>query len=184
MARWKLMQPHYLNIEDDGEDRNKWEYKETDRATGRTKRKTYIVPVLLNPNDPNDFNYPNTQMIIVTDKADPSFPADIIFVGNPTPDMEPVDTAAMEISEKLQSTWVHPIESLPGQGYGDARMMEFAKELAAVMSSAQPSSPIAVKGANDDEITALKKQLEALTATVAALTAPKAAAAAPNPKRV
>ena len=38
MARWKLMTPHYLNVE--GET---WEYTENDRQTGRPKRVQFPV---------------------------------------------------------------------------------------------------------------------------------------------
>ena len=44
MARWKLMTPHYLNV--DGEE---WEYQETDRQTGRPRGTKFRVPRLLDP---------------------------------------------------------------------------------------------------------------------------------------
>ena len=48
MARWKLMTPHYLNVE--GET---WEYTENDRQTGRPKRVQFPVPRLLDIRDPS-----------------------------------------------------------------------------------------------------------------------------------
>ena len=47
MARWKLMTPHYLNVE--GEE---WEYQETNRTTGRPQRTKFPVPRLLDIRDP------------------------------------------------------------------------------------------------------------------------------------
>src|SRR6266705_1767114 len=106
MARWRLRTGHYLNVPG-----TEWEYKETDRTTGKTGRKVFAVPMLLDPNDPADHNYPGE--IIVASAEDRAFPRDIIFLGDPTPDMEPIDDEAEAISEALASKWVHPIESLP-----------------------------------------------------------------------
>ena len=48
MARWKLMTPHYLNVEGES-----WEYTENDRQTGRPKRVQFPVPRLLDIRDPS-----------------------------------------------------------------------------------------------------------------------------------
>ena len=52
MARWKLTQKHYLMVPG-----TKWEYVENDRSTGRPIRKTYDVPLFLDPEDPSAWNY-------------------------------------------------------------------------------------------------------------------------------
>src|SRR6266705_2613092 len=106
MARWRLLTGHYLNVEG-----TEWEYKETDRNTGKQARKVFAVPLFMDPNDPSDHNYPGE--IIVANIADRAFARDIIFLGDPTPDMEPLDAEAEAISESLAPKWTHPIESLP-----------------------------------------------------------------------
>ena len=50
--RWKLTEPHYLNVPE-----TTWEQKETDRMTGKQVRKAYPVPLYLNPKEESDWNY-------------------------------------------------------------------------------------------------------------------------------
>jgi hypothetical protein len=112
MARWRLINPHYLHVPG-----TEWEYKETDRSSGKQGRKIFAVPLYLDPRDNADHNYPGE--IIVCDKESPVYPKDILFQsarglrGEPTPEMEPLDDEAVQISRALEHKWVHPIESLP-----------------------------------------------------------------------
>jgi|SRR5215475_2787785 len=101
MARWKLSVEHYLHTDPPSE----WEHKETDQSSGRQMRKVYPVPTWLD------------KETIVSDGNNPK-PGDIVFVGEPTPDMQPIDDEAEAISRKIEATgkWKHPIESLPAQG--------------------------------------------------------------------
>lgn len=118
MARFQLTAPHYLNVPD-----NEWEYKEVDRTTGKEKRHLRKVPMYLHPEDPSNWNQiterlPNGQiadgLIIVSTKADPQFPKDIIFIGAPTMDMIPLDDEAKVMIAELQGKWKHPINDLSG----------------------------------------------------------------------
>lgn len=125
MARWRLVTGHYLNVLIDGE-QAQWEYKEVDRGTGKQGRKMFNVPMLMDPNDPADHNHPGEIIVCHEGKGDRK---DTIFLGEPTPDMEPLDAEAEAISEKLQDKWQHPIESLPttmsdGESAFMAKMME------------------------------------------------------------
>lgn len=107
MARWRLRSAHYLKVPG-----TEYEHKETDRATGKQAKKVFPVPLYLNPEDQADCNYPGE--IIVTDKkSHPAYPKDIYFVGQPTPEMEPLDEEAEKISASFAKKWEHPIESLP-----------------------------------------------------------------------
>lgn len=107
MARWRLMSAHYLNVPG-----TEYEHREVSRETGKQAVKRYPVPLFLNPNDPADCNYPGE--IIVADKANRLHPKDLVFVGPPTPEMEPLDEEAEKISAKHREKWdKHPIESLP-----------------------------------------------------------------------
>lgn len=157
MARFRLRCGHYLNIIDNySGEQVEWIYEETDRTSGRTNRKKYHVPMLLDPET------------IVTTKADAAFPTDTVFFGEPTPDMEPLDEEAEELVASLRDKWEHPIDSLPAQGGMNqqeqafmASMMEsFAKQIGAAL----PQQPQAVPGVSVEEFEAMKKQLAELLA--------------------
>ncbi len=166
MARWRLRTGHYLNtiiLEDDKVVAGaQWEYKEQDRGTGKAARKMYNVPQLLDPNDPADCNYPGE--LIVANDFDRAFPKDIVFKGDPTPDMEALDDAAEAISASLRHKWEHPIETLPVNGGMSsdeqafmAKMMQsFASQIGAQVQQAAPA-PNA--GVSVEEFEALKAQL-------------------------
>ena len=106
MARWRLSEPHYLNVPG-----GKWEQKEIDRATGKLAVKTYAVPTHLDAKIEDDWNYTdkrpdpdlddnNSTGIIVCHEGKGK-PRDIVFVGHPTPGMIPLDAEARELSSKL-----------------------------------------------------------------------------------
>lgn len=102
MARWKLTEKHYLNVPG-----TKWEYTSTDRNTGRPVKKSYPVPLYLDPEDKDAWNYRGEGMfedgyIIVCHEGKGEV-RDIVFVGPPTPGMLPLDAEAKEISSKF--TW-------------------------------------------------------------------------------
>lgn len=104
MARWKLTEPHYLNIPG-----TKWELTLTDRATGRPKRMTYQVPLYLHPDTPTDWNYHDKRQDdgeIIVCHVDKGLPDDIVFIGEPTPGMLPLDDEAKAISGKFKDSWV------------------------------------------------------------------------------
>ena len=121
MARWKLMTSHYLNVTDE-----EWEYKETDRSTGREKRMRIPVPRLLDINDPscwtqseNRNGKPGVVQIevsgdIIVCHEGRGNPGDIVFIGDPTPDMMPLDDEAKDISESFAARWSYRPESAEG----------------------------------------------------------------------
>lgn len=155
MARWRLTAAHYLNVPG-----TEWEYKETDRNTGKQGRKVFEVPALLNPDDPADCNYPGEIIVCHDGKGQGR---DIIFLGDPTPDMEPLDAEAESITEALRPNWSHPIDSLPSNGdYGAALIASFEKQMSALAKGANVS-------AKDTDVEELKKQVAALTAQLAAM---------------
>lgn len=161
MARWKLMQPHYLNVEQIDEfEPIEWEYKEQDRETGRMRRKTFPVPMYIPAES------------FVSNGAN-SF-GDIVFKGDPTPDMLPIDDEAKEISGRFESHWAHAIESLPAQGDFSASLIrDFEKQIDQVLQKkggSVPNSPAPSIGS--EQFAALQKQVEMLTAALAAKEAP------------
>jgi hypothetical protein len=123
MARWKLTVGHYLNTEPPVE----IEFKETDRNTGRQARKVYKVPRLLDPKDAADHNYPELGEIIVCDGNNPE-PRDIVFLGEPTPDMEPIDAEAKKISQRFidSGKWTKKEEGLD---FGESLIKNFMAKM-------------------------------------------------------
>lgn len=167
MARWKLTAKHYLPVPG-----TEWDYKETDATTGRQKRKVFVVPRYLDPDDPSDQNPEG--LCVVTNVEDPrDHPFDIYFTGAPTPDMEPLDEEAESISAALRQKWDHPIESLPANGgmneaekaFMQNMMQEFAKAI-----GTQPQA-VSAPGVSAEAFEAVKKQLEELASANAALMA-------------
>lgn len=132
MARWKLATAHYLNMIDASE----WEYSETDRTTGRPKKRIFKVPTLLDPQDPSQWNHRFGDMgdIIVCDNGTHD-DRDYEFVGDPTADMIPLDDEAKAISAKFEAKWNRPTEGLGADSYGESLIIGFQKQLAEVQST-------------------------------------------------
>lgn len=156
MARWKLTAKHYLPVEG-----TEWEYKETDRNTGRQVRRVFEVPLYLDPDNPGDHT-DRQEGIIVVSNGNGNMPRDIIFRGEPTPDMKPLDDEAEEISRACAAKWVHPIESLEGQGFSQSLLSTFEKQIAEVMAGKPTAQPVSVSGVDPKEFEAMKQQMAAL----------------------
>ena len=163
MARWRLAAPHYLNVEG-----TSWEYKEVDRTTGRNKRTVFPVPLHLDPDNPADWNYvygKDSGEIIVADKQG-DFPKDIVFVGEPTPDMVPLDDEAKAITASLAPKWKHPIETLSGT-YADAMLRDMSEEMEAIRAQGASAK---VEGMTEllTAMTAMMKQNQEMMAALLA----------------
>lgn len=163
--RWRLRNEHYLNIValPDGT-KIEWEHKETDRTTGRTMRKMYAVPYLLDAET------------IVAHAVDGTRNErdDTIFLGDPTPEMEPLNEAAEAITERLRPKWEHPIESLPANGGMNDREMAFFKQMMESFGGGAAAPNQSVPKADYDE---LKGRLAKLEAAIAAQAKPTEAPA-------
>lgn len=149
MARWRLIQKHYLNVPG-----TEWEYRETNAETGKQVRKIFPVPAYLDPDDRSDWNYRDEGIIVVCD-GNGAKPKDIIFVGSPTPDMVPLDDEAEAISAQYADVWKHPIETLGDEGFGGSIVAELGKLLA----TQKPSSPVP-----DTDLADIKSQIAAMMA--------------------
>src|SRR5882672_11346527 len=103
MARWKLTEPHYLSVPSE-----RWEHTTTDSRTGKPVRKMYRVPKHLDPRLEDDWNYRpennNMDGEIIVCWEGKGQPRDIIFEGNPTPGMLPIDDEAKEVSGQFNWT--------------------------------------------------------------------------------
>jgi hypothetical protein len=162
--RWRLNSSHYLKVAElpDGT-RCEWEHKETSRETGRTVRKLYPVPILLNPGDPADCNYPGEIIVAHAVDGASNLSADIIFEGAPTPEMEPLNPTALAITDSMRHQWDHPIESLPSNGGMTSAESAFMQRMMEAFERVAPSPALApsVTQAQYDE---LKAQVAALQA--------------------
>lgn len=162
MARWKLNTPHYLNVEG-----TEWEQTETPLHGGKQMRKRYTVPRLLDPKDPDCQNRDGEVVVCFVGQGQRT---DIEFQGPPTPDMEPLDDEARLISEEMQSQWVHPIESLEGNGYGGALIASFEAQIDALLKK-KAAEPVSVSAGqvDPDDFAKLQEQVAALMARNAEL---------------
>lgn len=105
MARWRLNEPHYLKVKG-----VTWEYQETDRATMRQVRKSFPVPQHFHPDievDWTEVNGKGMGMVVVSDGHN-AHSTDVIFEGDPTPGMLPLDDEAREISARYKDKWKMP----------------------------------------------------------------------------
>jgi hypothetical protein len=163
--RWRLLAAHYLNVPTypDGT-RVEYEHKETNALNGRAVRKLFSVPLLLNPDDPNDYNYPGE--IIVTQQVDDGhcLAPDIVFLGAPTRDMEPLNAEAEVISNQHRARWVNPIETLPANGGMDDKEMAFMQNMMKAFAGQVGPTNTSVPQSDFD---ALKAELESIKALLA-----------------
>ena len=158
MARWRLMAKHYINATRHGE-KTQWMREETNRDTGRVARSLFNVPTYLDPDDPRDQNYPG-EVIVAYEKG--ARPQDIVFIGEPTPDMEPVDEEAQKISDVTRPKWKHPIDSIPATGgnYSEVLLALLEKQLEE--AARKSGAPARASGAIDEA--AFKKMQEDMKA--------------------
>jgi len=130
MARWRLLEAHYLNIPG-----IEWEYKEQDRETGRQARRVFPVPLYLDPKDQADWNDRENQWVVVSHHFDKAHPRDHVFVGSPTPAMEPLDDEATSISQSYidKGLWQHPIDNM-NMSYTESILSKFEQQLATLLA--------------------------------------------------
>lgn len=171
MARWELMQPHYLNVESLDGQPVEWTYEETNRDTGRRAVRRFPVPHLLDPKNPVDYNYPGQIIVCHAGKGQPR---DYVFSGPPTAEMEPLDDEAREISRAEQPKWVNPMGegAFPGQGnYNDALLNTLTRQLEAIINKQGIPQAVPNQAIPGGEVDALRQMVSALQAQVAELIA-------------
>jgi hypothetical protein len=168
MARWRLMNPHYLNILDpDTNEPTKWEYSESDRTTGKARRKAFNVPQLLDPKDPSLCNRDGDLVVCQEGKGQLG---DIVFFGSPTPDMEPMDEEAETISESLKAKWAHPIETLPANGGMNDAEATFMKNMMAAFAAQVGATPaVPNTSVSQEQYDSLKAQLDEMKSMMASM---------------
>jgi len=130
-------------------------YTEVSRETGRQYRQTVKVPRHLEPKDPGDHNYPGE--IVVSNGKNAQL-RDIIFLGDPTPDMEPIDDEARAISQRFidAGKWKKPLD---GEGYGEDLIKQFLTQMERMQSIPQP---VSISGIDPKAFADLQDQVKAL----------------------
>lgn len=171
--RWRLNSSHYLNVPG-----TEWEYKEESRTAGRPIRQRINVPMLLDVNDPSMWNDKQNRWIIVCHEGK-GLPSDIVFVGDPTPEMEPLDDEARELSNKFAVRWNASPETLGIGGYDQALIERISSQVEEQLKGnmVQPiSQPV-----GDSQIVELKELVAKLSERIAQQDAIIAAAMQPAP---
>lgn len=164
--RWRLMTSHYLNVPG-----TEWEHNETDKATGKAVRKLYAVPALLDPRNPNDCNRDGDCVVTHEVEGARITRGDVIFLGDPTPDMEPMNDAAEAISNGLKDKWAHPIDTLPANGGMNDAEKAFMEKMVLAFTGVATANNQSVPKAEYD---ALQERLAKLEAAIAAQGKPAA----------
>lgn len=167
MARWRVTAKHYLLARQFGEDTT-WVREETNRDTGRAFRRTFAVPLYIDPEDPICINRNTGFCVVATEGSE--MPGDITLLSPCTPDMEPLDDDARRITAEESKKWKDPINSLP-ISIGD----DFGNQLLAMLTSqfnnVANAPGVSLKGASNSEIEELKAMLVAQQEQIAKLLA-------------
>ncbi len=163
MARWKLTAKHYLEALQFGQP-SEWQREEINVQTGRAFRKTYPVPMFIDPEDPFCINRTTGFCVIAMEGS--AQPGDLECKNfKPTPDMEPLDEEARQLSEAERPHWINPIDGLsPTMGE------DFANQLLATLQQQMNKSNISLsqQGVNSEVsnlsalVAAQQKQIESL----------------------
>jgi hypothetical protein len=138
MARWQLRHNHYLPVEGVF-----YEHVETANSTGESVRMRYPVPRYLDITDPKcwtEFIHgPDGKPVdgkVVICNGVGAKGRDIIYKGDPTPDMDPLDDEAREISDSFRERWSVQSFDVPGQSYAEKILIEMQSKS---VDEAQPS---------------------------------------------
>ena len=145
MARWKILVAHYLMTADPAE----WEYAETNRTTGRPMRKKFTIPRYVDPRDPADWtnrwgnNKDNEEGECIVCLPGKGQEKDIEFLGDPTPDMIPLDEEAKSLSASFEARWRYKPATSEGN-YSQALVDNFQAEMSKFEAVA--TKPVQVEG--------------------------------------
>jgi len=156
---WRLRNAHYLNIINADGSANEWEHKEVSRESGRSVRKIFTVPALL---DPETIVFRLDEETTVP--RSPRGEEYIQFLGDPTPEMEPLNDAAEAISASLAKRWEHPIDTLPVNGGMSTEEQVFMQKMMATFANTTGETNQSVSKVEYD---ALRADLDALKASIA-----------------
>ena len=137
------MSAHYLNSPG-----SEWEYNENSRTTGKPVRRRFPVPRYLDPRDPADWtnkwgNRDDPEGEIVVCYEDRGNPGDIIYTGDPTPDMSPIDDEAKTISASFEERWRYKPQTSE-TSFSQALVDQFQSEMADITAR-----PVQIEGLSE-----------------------------------
>lgn len=140
MARWQLTEAHYLNVPGTMTE---------DRTLGENNKKKLVCPRHLDPNQDADWNYkemisPNVMegKIIVCHEGKGE-PRDIVFVGEPTPGMLPIDDEAREISGRYNWTPTQGLDQdSQANSYTNQLLLGLTESLVGAREQAKSIQPV------------------------------------------
>jgi len=134
-----------------------WEHREVSRETGKQTTMKLKVPRLLEPKDPGDWT--EGEDIVVCNGNNPQR-RDIIFVGDPTPDMEPIDDEAKKITKEFidSGKWKKPEF---GVEYGEQLIQSFMEQIVKLQNAPVPVQPVSA-GVDAKAFADLQGQVKAL----------------------
>lgn len=165
--QWRLRQPHYLNVPG-----TQWEQTEVSRETGKQHRQSYAVPMLLNPNDAADCDR-NGEIIVykMVEGGKPPRGQAHEFIGDPTPEMEPMNEEAEAISATFAEKWGKAFDTFQTADGGDftERLLsgiQRALDKATINNGGIPQAK-ALPTVSIEEFDALKEQLADLQSKLA-----------------
>lgn len=133
MARWRLRQPHYLNTVKPAI----WRHEEQSQASGEKHEQDYIVPRYLDPGDPKQMSRDGEVVVCLKGKGEKG-DWEVADETSVTPDMDPIDEEAQEISDRLAPNWAHPIETLPSNS--SSMLSDLQRENAALKAQLEAKS--------------------------------------------
>jgi hypothetical protein len=125
--------------------------------------------MFLDPKDPTVCNR-DGDCIVVHGKAK-NFAGEYEFLGDPTPEMEPLDEEAEAISKRLEPTWIHAINDLPTtMDFSASLIASFEKQMSALAKN-QYAAPVSIAAGqvSAEDFAKLQEQVAQLMARNAEL---------------
>lgn len=164
--RWRLTSAHYLNVPG-----TEWERQELNMQSQSMARQRFVVPMLVDPKDPKSTRGQPEDEVYVAHEGS-KYSRDIIFIGDPTPEMEPMNEEAEAITNRLRPSWSHPVDALPGT-FNQSMLIGLEKQLAEAIARAGgiPKEAPNVGGVSAEDFAALQAQVQTLMEQNAALLA-------------
>jgi hypothetical protein len=159
--QWRLRTAHYLNSPG-----TEYIQTEVSRDTGRQNRRTFPVPRLISPENPNDCDRNGDCVVYHSVEGAKAPRHGIEFLGDPTPEMEPLNDEAQVISDTFAEKWAKPFTAFELKG--EVSELYFENLTAAINKAiekgggrvAEPNQPVVSVA----EFNALKAQLAELQA--------------------
>jgi len=164
--QWRLRTAHYLNVPN-----TEYIHTEVSRDTGRQNRKSFQVPRLIDPTDPNDCNRDGDCIVYNLVEGATKMPRFAIqFIGDPTPEMEPLNDEAQALSDNFKEKWAKRFTSFELAGeVGEEYFQNLTRAIEKAIDKGggrvtEPNQPVV----SLEQFNALQTQLTKLQAQITA----------------